>query len=196
MSAVTQEQMEEMFSGSSKYTDSINTTLSNFNISHIAMFISQIGAESGNLTIFEENLHYSAQRLIQVFPSLFNSTNAAAYDNQPEKIANRIYANRMGNGDEASGDGWTYRGRGAIQLTGKNNYLRFAQDLNMNLSDAVNYISTNDGIFMSAGFFWYDNNIESVADDFIAKTKKINGGLNGLNTRQALYNKAKTIFDN
>ena len=126
---VTAAQMEQMFPGSGRFADPINQTVSNYEINNVPMFIAQIGHESGGLTVFIENLHYSADRLLQVFPRYFNDDNVDNYDNQPEKIANRIYANRMGNGDEASGDGWKYRGRGAIQLTGKNNYLKLVRKL-------------------------------------------------------------------
>ena len=89
-------------------------------------FFAQCAHESGNFIIFRENLNYSADGLLRIFPKYFDAIKARQYARQPERIANRVYANRMGNGDEASGDGWRYRGRGAIQLTGKNNYRDFA----------------------------------------------------------------------
>ena len=191
---VTSDQMDQLFPGSGRFADSINKTANNYSIQYVPMFVAQIGYESDGLKVFEENLHYSAERLLQVFPRYFNASNVNQYVDQPEKIANRIYANRMGNGDEASGDGWNYRGRGAIQTTGKNNYLLFAQDVGMTLDQVVAYMQTDEGAIMSAGFFWYNNNIDSVGDDITAVTKKINGGTNGLAQRQTDYLKAQQIF--
>jgi putative chitinase len=131
-----------------------------------------------------------------VFSKYFQTpTIAAQYARQQQKIANRVYANRMGNGDEASGDGWRYRGRGAIQLTGKNNYIGFAHDMGMSLEDAIAYLETPEGAIMSAGWFWNNNKLNAIADknDVTAMTKAINGGTNGLDDRARLYKLALTV---
>ena len=191
---VTQDQMERMFTGSGRFADPINQTVSNYDINNVPMFIAQIGWESANLTTFKENLYYSKDRLLQVFPRYFNADNVDDYAENPEKIANRVYANRMGNGDEASGDGWTYRGRGAIQVTGKDNYTKFGNDVGYTLDQTIAYLETDEGAIMSAGFYWSEAGINSVSSNINAVTQKINGGLNGLAGRQQLYTKAKSIF--
>jgi putative chitinase len=162
----------------------------------IAMFLAQIGHESGGLKFVEENLNYRADRLPVVFPKYFRDVDPNQYGRNPEKIANRVYGNRMGNGPESSGDGWRYRGRGLIQLTGHDNYARFAQDMGMTVEDAVEYLKTPEGAAMSAGWFWGKNNLNVSADagDIVANTKRINGGTIGLADRQAHYQEALHIF--
>lgn len=151
-----------------------------------AAFIAQCGHESADFKHLQENLNYSAEALLKVWPSHFDEANVADYANQPEKIANRAYANRMGNGDEASGDGWRYHGRGAIQLTGKTNYEKFGDvdnpDLQAQFPQAI----------LSAGRFWKANKLNSYADkgDIEGMTKRINGGLNGLDDRLRRYHAA------
>ena len=178
---------------STKYLDSINKTLDAYSISspnEIAMFLAQIGHESGDFTEVVENLNYSAQALLSVFPSHFSSDIVNDYARQPEKIANRVYANRMGNGDESSGDGWTYRGRGAIQITGCDNYTALGNDLNQ--SDTPSYLESVEGIVMSAGWFWNKHNLNSFTanGDVTGCTKIINGGTIGLQDRISRYNTA------
>ena len=161
----------------------------------IAAFLAQCGHESGGWTTFEENLKYSAQGLRKIFGKYFpNDELAMAYQRQPEKIANRIYCNRMGNGDEASGDGYKYRGRGPIQLTGKANYTAFAKDM---FEDWQNVVENPDWVtydkdfaLMSAIWFWNKNKLNHEADigDIKTMTKKINGGYIGLEDRIKHYN--------
>lgn len=153
-----------------------------------AHFFGQCAHETGGFKVFEENLNYSAQGLLATFPKYFDLVSATQYARQPQKIANRAYANRNGNGDEASGDGWKYRGRGALQLTGKQNYMDFSPTVN---PDSV----ASDLAFESAIYFFNKNNLWSicdagVTDDSILKlTKRINGGTNGLDERSLLTKK-------
>lgn len=153
-------------------------------------FFAQCCHESGHFTQFSENLNYSADALLRVFGKYFkDQAQADAYARQPEKIANRVYANRMGNGDESTGDGWKYRGRGAIQLTGKNNYVRFAHHVgNHSLIVAPDAVAT-DYAFESAMHFFTENNLWEICDrgvtedEVTALTRRINGGFNGLGDR-------------
>ena len=151
----------------------------------IAAFISQCSYESADFTRLEENLNYSSEGLQKTFPSHFNTLEAADYERQPEKIANRIYANRMGNGDEASGDGWKYKGRGGIQLTGKSAYELFAHASNKDIEDLPVYLITLDGAVESAAWFFRSNNLNrySTPLDLVGLTKRINGGTFGLSAR-------------
>lgn len=165
----------------------------------IASFLAQCGHESAGFTILKENLNYSARALTTVFGKYFpNITIAEAYARKPEKIANRVYANRMGNGDEESGDGWKYRGRGLIQLTGKNNYQSFSYYISepeiMNNPDLVS--DKNEFALLSATWFWTVNKLNQYADkeDIKGITRVINGGYNGLSERMNLYYKIKKYF--
>jgi putative chitinase len=160
------------------------------------MFLAQIGHESGDLKYTEENLNYSGERLLVVFPKYFGWVDVGLYARKPEKIANRVYANRMGNGPEASGDGYRYRGRGLIQLTGFNNYSEYAKSLGIGVKETADYVSTPIGAVSSAGWFWKTRGLNAIADpgDILTSTKIINGGTNGLAERTALYNKALQII--
>lgn len=166
----------------------------------VAAFIAQCAHESGNFLFLRENLNYRAATLRKVFPKYFpNDKIAAEYASKPNKqeaIANRVYANRMGNGDEASGDGFRYCGRGLIQLTGKENYSWFAASLEMAVEDVPEYLSTFEGAVQSACWFWETNNLNQWADkgDMITLTKKINGGLIGITDRIEKYNLAVKIL--
>ena len=122
-----------------------------------AHFIAQVGHESGGFLFTKENLNYSADALLKVFPKYFNPDNAASHARNPQMIANRVYSNRMGNGDVISNDGWTYRGRGLIQLTGRSNYESLAETLEMPLDEAVEYLETAGGALESAAWFWANN---------------------------------------
>ena len=156
-------------------------------VERVAAFLAQCGHESADFTVLKENLNYSAEGLSKVFPKRFPSLAVAQpYNRQPEKIANKIYADRMGNGPEASGDGYKYRGRGAIQLTGKENYSKFAASLGMDLTAAVAYCETLEGAIESACWFWTTNKLNALADatDIVALTKRINGGTIGLEDRK------------
>jgi len=156
------------------------------NRNRAAHFFAQTAHESGNFKAFSENLNYSAQGLRGIFGKYFpTQAMADAYARKPEKIANRVYANRMGNGDEASGDGWRYRGRGLIQLTGKDNYTFFAGSLGIPVEEAADYLSTFEGAAQSACFFWEQNKLNRFADanDVKGLTRAINGGFIGLEDR-------------
>lgn len=162
------------------------------NNKRIAGFLAQTMHESGAFTVTQENLNYSVAGLRKIFNKYFPTDELARqYAKQPEKIANRVYANRMRNGDENSGDGWKFRGRGLIQLTGRDNYTKLANDLEMTLDETVKYLETPNGATASAGWFWDNNDLNSYCDkgDFIGLTKRINGGTIGLEDRQQYYNK-------
>jgi len=162
----------------------------------VAAFLAQTSHESGKYKFIEENLNYSDKGLLKVFPKYFNESNVLEYARKPEAIANRVYANRMGNGDEASGDGYRYRGRGLIQLTGKSNYSAFGEKLNMDLEDVPTYLSTYDGAVESACWFWHKTNLNPLADigDILTMTKKINGGTHGLSERQSEFSRILNIY--
>lgn len=185
---------------SKKYASLFNKFNVNTHL-RLSHFFAQIQHESG-LKPIEENLRYTSKRLLQVFPKYFKtSVQSDAYSMQPQKIANRVYSNRMGNGDESSGDGWKYRGRGFIQLTGKNNYTALTKWANANGINA-DYVKNPDLLLteadalISALWYWDVNNINRLADrDSIeAVTKAINGGLNGLNDRKNELSRYKNIF--
>ena len=159
-------------------------------VERVAAFLAQCGHESADFTVLEENLNYGAKGLLGLFKKYFpNEDLAKQYERKPEKIANRIYANRMGNGPEESGEGWAHRGRGAIQLTGKLNYQAFANSVGLSLEDAITYCGTMDGAIESACWFWQKNKLNAVADkkDVLLMTKKINGGTIGLEDRKKHY---------
>ena len=163
----------------------------------IAAFIAQCSHESGGFTALKENLNYRAVTLRKIFPKYFPTDDLAnAFAGKPEMIANRVYANRMGNGDEASGDGFRYCGRGLIQLTGKSNYQAFADSLEMNVEDVPDYLSTFEGAAQSACCFWENNNLNQWADkgDILTLTKRINGGTIGLEDRIKHYEHAMHIL--
>ena len=163
----------------------------------VAAFLAQCAHESGNFKFLKENLNYKAESLLKVFPKYFRTIDEArAYEKKPEKIANRIYGNRMGNGDESSGDGFRYCGRGLIQLTGKENYSWFAASLEIPVEEASEYLETFEGAVQSACWFWETNNLNVQADagDIKLMTRKINGGYIGLEDRIKHYNHALHIF--
>ena len=163
----------------------------------IAAFIAQCAHESGGFRFLKENLNYKAESLMKTFPKYFSDRDTAnSYAKQPVKIANRVYASRMGNGDEASGDGYKYCGRGLIQLTGKTNYDWFAASLEISASEASEYLETFEGAAQSACWFWESNNlnVEADAGDIKKMTKKINGGYIGLDDRIKHYEHALHIL--
>lgn len=161
----------------------------------LAHFFAQVDHESG-LKPISENLNYSIEGLLKVFPKYFTPLQAKEYARKPEMIANRVYANRMGNGDEASGDGWKFRGRGFIQVTGKDNYSRLSKDTGINYLSNPDSLLTEANSMVSALWFWDKNKLNSLADkdDIRAITKRINGGYNGLQHREQLLKKYKEIF--
>ena len=166
----------------------------------IAAFVAQCAHESGGFTAIKENLNYKAPTLRKLFSKYFpNDELAAVYASKPNKqeaIANKIYASRMGNGDEKSGDGYRYCGRGLIQLTGKNNYQNFADSLEMRVEDVPEYLATFEGAAQSACWFWEANNLNRFADagDIKGLTKAINGGYIGLEDRIKHYEHALHVL--
>lgn len=155
----------------------------------MAHFLAQIAHESNQLNTVVENLNYSAEGLLKTFKKYFTPEQAAKYARQPEKIANRVYANRMGNGPEASGDGWKNRGMGLIQITGADNRKAMARDWNVLSVD----LSTPDNAVRSACWFWWTNILNKKVDAGATVqdvTKVVNGGTNGLAEREAYYNVA------
>ena len=168
-------------------------------VERVAAFLAQCGHESADFTVLKENLNYSAEGLHKVFPKRFPSVESAnPYNRNPEKIANKIYSDRMGNGPEASGDGFKFRGRGAIQLTGKENYSKFAASLGMDLTAAVAYCETPEGAIESACWFWTTNKLNALADatDIVGLTKRINGGTIGLEDRKHHFENNLIVLSN
>lgn len=180
------------------YLESLNVVLPNKEINtslRLCHFLAQIIHESGHFKYKSENLNYSAKALRSVFGKYFK-TDAIAneYARKPEKIANRVYANRMGNGDEASGDGWKYRGRGLIQLTGKCNYDACGKAIGLDLLGNPDLLTESaEASVLAACWFWNKNGLNQFADkdDITTITKRINGGTNGLEDRKSNLSKAK-----
>ena len=157
----------------------------------VAGFLAQCGHESLDFTVLKENLNYGAKGLRGTFSKYFpDDATAAKYERKPEMIANRVYASRMGNGNEASGDGYKYRGRGAIQLTGCSNYTAFAKDIGKTIDETIVYLETLEGAIESACWFWKKNGLNEIADkkDITLMTKRINGGTIGLEDRTKHWN--------
>ena len=177
-----------------KWCVALRYTCSNFYINtpeRVAGFLAQVGHESGGFRVTTEDLHYRAEALTRVWPQRFPPGVAESYAMQPEKIANRAYADRMGNGDEASGNGWAYRGRGLIQLTGKDNYAAFSLEANNEALTKPDLVAEVELAALSAGWFWSRNGLNTLADnkDIVGMTVKINGGTNGLDDRQMRYSR-------
>lgn len=163
----------------------------------IAAFIAQCSHESGGFMFLKENLNYRAESLMRVWPKYFPTIDIARqYEKKPEKIANRAYANRMGNGPEESGDGWKFAGKGLIQLTGRTNYTWFAASLEISVEEASEYLQTFEGAAQSACWFWENNNLNRFADvgDIKGMTKVINGGYIGLEDREKHYQHALHVM--
>ena len=166
----------------------------------IAAFVAQCAHESGGFTALKENLNYKAVTLRKIFPKYFpDDQTAQHYANLPNKqeaIASKVYANRMGNGPEASGDGYRYCGRGLIQLTGKDNYSWFAASLSITVEEASKYLETFEGAAQSACWFWETNKLNQWADkgDILTLTKRINGGTIGLEDRIKHYEHALHVL--
>jgi putative chitinase len=172
----------------------INTEL------RLCHFLAQCSHESANFTSIRENLNYSANGLLSVFGRYFDEKSAVIFARQPEKIANIVYANRLGNGDVSSGDGWNYRGRGFIQLTGKNNYVTFSNYMNDALIKSNPDLVATKYPLSSAAFFFWKNDIFAVCDNgfgldvITAVTKRVNGGVNGLQDRVDKFNTFYKLF--
>ena len=185
----------------------LNNAMSRFDITapdRMAVFLAQIAQESGQLTRLSENLNYTAKRLMQVWPTRFPTLDKAQpFEKNPQKLANYVYAKRLGNGDEASGDGWNYRGRGIIQLTGRGNYRATALGVGLPLEEQPDLLVQPGPATLSAAWFWKSHGLNELADDqnddndiedFKTITKRINGGLVGLNERLAFWEKAKGVL--
>jgi putative chitinase len=166
----------------------------------IAAFVAQCAHESGGFMVLKENLNYKAATLRKIFPKYFpNDQIAQEYASKPNKqvaIASKVYANRMGNGDEASQEGYKFCGRGLIQLTGRSNYQAFADSLEMNINDVPEYLATFEGAAQSACWFWETNKLNQWADtgDILTLTKRINGGTIGLEDRKKHYDHALHVL--
>ena len=189
------EKLEDILTGNKhveEYYNALCKALPKYDITterRVAGFLAQCAHESNNFKVLRENLNYSADGLRRIFPKYFKDVDPDDYARQPEKIANRVYANRMGNGDESSGDGWKYCGRGVIQLTGHDNYSRFAKDMGMSLDEVVDYLETIEGAIMSAAWYWNSRKINAAAEDndIVKMTKLVNGGTIGLEDRKKHY---------
>jgi len=199
---ITQQQLSAMLPGNpyiENWCNALNKILPDYDITtpaRIAAFVAQTAHESGGYTALTENLNYRAESLCRVWPRYFDANTAQLYAHKPEQIANRAYAMRMGNGDEASGDGWRYCGRGLIQLTGKSNYQAFADSIETPVDQIPEFLQTFEGAIQSACWFWETNNLNQYADsgDILTMTKRINGGTIGLEDRQKHYEHALQIF--
>ena len=182
---------------SADWFTSLTNILPVYNITsakRVAMFLAQTSHESGNYSELEENLNYRATTLQEVFPRYFRDADPNDYAHQPEKIANRVYGGRMGNGDEESGDGWKFHGRGILQITGKDNYTECSKAIygDERLLDTPELLTEKDGAVASACWFWNTRQLNawSDAENIREVTRRINGGYNGLADRQARYTKA------
>ena len=183
-----------------EWYEALSTLLPDYDINtpiRIAAFVAQCSHESGGFKTLKENLNYRAETLRKIFPKYFPTDEMAAqFANKPQAIANKVYANRMGNGSEESGDGYRYCGRGLIQLTGKDNYFWFAASLNLTPEQASDYMESFEGAAQSACWFWETNNLNQWADkdDILTLTKRINGGTIGLEDRKKHYEHAKHVL--
>jgi putative chitinase len=183
-----------------QWSKALNLILPDYDINNtlrVAAFLAQCIHESGGFVFLTENLNYKAESLMKVWPRHFPTLEVAkSYERNPQKIANKAYANRMGNGDEKSGDGWRYCGRGLIQLTGKSNYQAFAESIETPLEEIPEYLQTFEGAVQSACWFWETNNLNTLADkkDILGLTKKINGGTIGLDDRIKHYEHALHVL--
>jgi len=200
---LSQEQLAQLIPGN-PYVDhwhhALEQALPDYDINtppRVAAFIAQCSHESGGFRFLKENLNYKAESLSRVWPKYFKDpTVAKQYAHNQEAIANRAYASRMGNGDEASGDGWRFCGRGLIQLTGRSNYQAFADSIETDINDIPEFLATFEGAVQSACWFWESNNLNKWADtgDILTLTKKINGGVLGLADRQKHYQHALHVL--
>lgn len=202
-SLITPAQLEKVIPNNkeiNEWCQALNAILPLYSIDtpvRISAFLAQCAHESGGFSRLSENLNYSEKGLLTTFGKRFSPQEAKAYARQPERIANHAYANRNGNSDEASGDGWRYRGGGLIQLTGKSNYKLFADAVKKDLKDVPDYVRTKTGAVESAAWFWKTNGLNRYADarDIKGLTKRINGGTLGLDERIALYDKARATLN-
>ena len=206
MTELTKEQLKQLLP-KNPYIDqwykALSQLLPDYEINtpqRIAAFMAQCAHESGEFVFLSENLNYKPATLRKIFPKYFPDDGIAnqycSRPNKAEAIANKVYANRMGNGDESSGDGYRYRGRGLIQVTGKQNYTWFAASLQITPEEAADYMGTFEGAAQSACWFWETNNLNQWADkgDIMTLTKRINGGTIGLEDRIKHYEHALHVL--
>ena len=202
----TQAQLAQLIPGNpyvDHWYEALCTILPDYGIDtpqRVASFLAQCAHESGEFRALKENLNYRPETLRKIFPKYFpNDELARQYASMPNKqeaIASRVYANRMGNGPEESGDGYRYCGRGLIQLTGKQNYQAFADSIETPVEELPEYLATFEGAVQSACWFWETNNLNQFADtgDILTMTKRINGGTIGLDDRIKHYQHALQVF--
>jgi putative chitinase len=185
---VTSEKLKLLHIGE-QWVDALNETFQRFGIvtpAQQASFIGQCGHECGNFKVLEENLNYRAETLMKLWPKRFDAAKAQACQRNPRLIANIVYSSRMGNRDEASGDGYRFRGRGCIQLTGHANYYHAGMACGEDFVMNPDLVATPRYAAMTAGWFWNTHKLNQYADarDYVTMTKKINGGTIGLADRQ------------
>ena len=200
---LTQDQLAQMIPGNqhvSYWYDALSRCLPDYDITsqaRLAAFIAQCAHESGNFISIVENLNYRAESLMKTWPSHFpNMDIANQYAHNQQAIANKVYANRMGNGDEASGDGYKYCGRGLIQITGKSNYQQFADSISTPLDQIPDFLVTFEGAVQGSAWFWELHDLNTLADAGNIRhiTYIINGGYTGYDDRVARYNRALQIL--
>ncbi len=165
----------------------------------LAAFLAQTAHESAGFALLVENLNYSAEGLVKIWPKRFTPESAGRYARQPMKIANHVYAKRLGNGDEASGDGWRFRGRGLMQITGRDNYRLCGKALGIDLERKPERLETPRTAALAAGVYWDANGLNRLADlntdaSFKALTIRINGGITGLDDRRARWKQARAAL--
>ncbi len=182
-----------------KWVEPLNETFQRFDIStplRQAAFIGQLSHECGNFKMLEENLNYKAEALQKLWPKRFDAAKAQMCARNPKLIANTVYSNRMGNRDEASGDGWRFRGRGAIQLTGSSSYFHAGKALGVDFWADPDLVATPQYAALTAGWFWDTHKLNQYADaqDYRTMTKKINGGFIGLEDRIKHINHALSVL--
>lgn len=210
MEAITSDTLRKIYPLSKnieRYAEALDKAMQECGIDTAARaraFLAQVGHESAQLNLVEENLNYSAQALRKVFPKYFRTPQeASSYAHHPERIANRVYANRMGNGSEESGDGWKYRGRGLIQITGRDNYVSMSSLMGKDLTVWPDALLMPLEACRSAALWWKAKGLNALADKlsgagerkiFGAITKCVNGGLNGIEDRWAIYQRAKAAI--
>ena len=196
---ITAEQLAKLHIGA-QWVDALNETFERFNIStprQQAAFIGQCGHECGNFKILEENLNYRAATLMKLWAKRFPTLEIAnAYEKNPRKIANMVYSGRMGNRDEASGDGYRFWGRGCIQLTGHANYFHAGKALGIDFVADPDLVGTPKYAALTAGWFWSTHGCNQLAEaaDWVGLTKKINGGTIGLDDRIKHTNEALAVL--
>jgi putative chitinase len=174
------------------WVNPLNHTFDRFGIRDLAEFLGHVGHESARLSQIHENLNYSSSALIATFGKYFSLGEESIYARKPQAIANRVYANRMGNGPEESGDGWRYRGKGLIQITGKENHQKCGEALGLDLIENPDLLLEPEYAALSAGWYWHSRNLDG--KDMRASTKAINGGMNGYADRIAIYEAALKVL--